>query len=94
MRRLEDFGHVKMTEELAKLDTVNQLAEKKCQVEFVAKAKLPKSDRPFGAGVLGYKVNGIKKHPECEWMAIQEPKFIDYMRNLQRNRAENSLGGL
>ena len=37
--------------------------------------------------ILCYKVNGMKKHPHCKWMAIQEPKFIDLIRNEQNIKA-------
>ena len=76
-----------MSDEVSKLEAVNQKAESDCQVEFVSKKKLPLIDRPFGNGVLGYKVNGADKHPYCNWMAIQEPKFIDLMRKQQNKRA-------
>ena len=69
------------------MQKINENAEAECQVEFVPKGKLPRIDRPFGNGVLGYKVNGMKKHPHCKWMAIQEPKFIDLIRNEQNIKA-------
>ena len=76
-----------MSSEIKKLDEINEKAEADCQVEFVPRAKLPKIDRPFGNGVLGYKVNGAKNHPQCQWMAIQEPRFIDIVRNEQNTKA-------
>jgi hypothetical protein len=76
-----------MSFEVSKMQKINENAEAECQVEFVPKGKLPRIDRPFGNGVLGYKVNGMKKHPHCKWMAIQEPKFIDLIRNEQNIKA-------
>ena len=73
--------------ELSQYDSVNEKAEADCQVQFVPRSKLAKIDRPFGNGVLGYKVNGVEHHPYCKWMAIQEPKFIDIMRAQQNKRA-------
>jgi len=74
-----------MKAELAKLDAVNEKAEAMCQVEFVEKRVLKKEDKPYGNGVLGYRVHGTD--PECQWMAIQEPKYVDIMRKIQEDRA-------
>ena len=76
-----------MKTEIEELSRVSKLAEEKCQIEFVPKSAMPQRFRPFGSGVLGYKVHGIKDHPECRWMAIQEPLFVNEIRRLQNARA-------
>ena len=85
--KVEKFGEENMSLELNKLKQINEKAENECQVQFVPKAKLPLMDRPFGNGVLGYKVNGVNEHPHCKWMAILEPQFIDLVRKEQNTKA-------
>ena len=80
--------------EVEELSKVNKLAEKKCQIEFVPKSTLPQRFRPFGTGVLGYKVRGIKNHPECRWMTMQEPIFVDKIRKSQNERALKLLNSI
>ena len=80
-----------MDAEIKIMNAVNEAAEDKCKVEFIAVNLMPKNRRPFGKGVLGYKVNGIKAHPECQWMAIEEPNFVNYMRRKQDHRASDIL---
>ena len=75
-----------MKSEIKKLSRVNKELEDKCQVEFVPKLTLPQNQRPFGEGVLGYKVHGAKDHPECHWMAIEPPNLIEEVRRLQTVR--------
>jgi hypothetical protein len=48
-----------MSFEVSKMQKINENAEAECQVEFVPKGKLPRIDRPFGNGVLGYKAQYI-----------------------------------
>ena len=76
-----------MEMEIKLLDRINQKAENDCRVKFVPKESLPKGQRPYG-NVLGYKINGLKKHPYCKWMAINEPDFIEIMRQRQNKRAQ------
>ena len=83
-----------MKTEIEELSKVNKLAEKKCQIEFVQKSTLPQIFRPFGTGVLGYKVRGIKSHPECRWMTMQEPIFVDKIRKSQNERALKLLNSI
>ena len=42
-----------MSEELSNIRAQNEEAEKKCPVTHVPKEKLPRSERPWGKGVLG-----------------------------------------
>lgn len=78
-----------MKQELIKLDHVNEQAEKDCKIQFVPRGRLPKIDRPWGpsSGILGYIVRGLKEHSYCEWMAIQELKFVELMRKRQNAKA-------
>ena len=76
--------------EVKKINEVNKAAEAKCQVQFIPKSKLPRSKQPFGAGVLGYRINGLKLYPECKWMAIAEPAFVNQLRAIQ-NKLANSI---
>lgn len=78
-----------MDQELIKLDQVNDKAEKDCQIQFVPRGRLPKADRPWGpsSGILGYKVAGVKEHPYCAWMAIQELKFVEFLRKRQNAKS-------
>ena len=52
-KKIEAFGAKKMSEELSKIRAQNEKAEKKCPVTHVPKEKLPRSERPWGKGVLG-----------------------------------------
>ena len=36
--------------------------------------------------MLGYEILGSQKYPQCKWMAIDEPKFIDYLRLSQNQK--------
>ena len=56
MKKLKDFGAVKMSEEVSKIRALNKEAEQKCPLKFVPKGKLPKNERPWGTGVLAYKL--------------------------------------
>ena len=87
MDKTKAFGEDRMKIEVKKLQKVNQAAKEKCQIEYVPKLSLPIKQRPYGSGVLGYKIHGIDEHPECLWMVIDEPKFVDILRKLQNERA-------
>ena len=58
-KKVEAFGKERMSFEVSKMQKINENAEAECQVEFVPKGKLPRIDRPFGNGVLGYKAQYI-----------------------------------
>ena len=77
--------------EVKKINDINKAAEVKCQVQFLPKSKLPKSKQLFGAGVLGYRINGLKLYPECKWMAIAEPAFVNQLRENQNKLADSVL---
>ena len=74
---------MKMEEQI--LANVNKDIEEKCQVKYLPKDELPKDKQLLGDGVLGYDILGIQKYPQCQWMAIDEWKFIDYLRILQNH---------
>ena len=42
-------------------------------------------------GPLGYRINGLKLYPECKWMAIAEPAFVNQLRAMQNKLAESVL---
>ena len=83
------FGSEKMKIEERILANVNKDIEEKCQVKYLPKDKLPKEKQLYGYGVLGYEILGIEKYPQCKWMAIDENKFIDFLRNLQNQKARS-----
>ena len=77
-----------MNNELKKLTIINQEAETKCQVKYIPKRFLSRERQPYGKGVLGNKVLGIKEYPECAWMSMNELLFIQYFRTIQDKKAE------
>ena len=83
---MANFGTDKMKIEEQKLANVNKDVEEKCQVKYLPKDELPKEKQLFGGGILGYEILGIEKYPQCKWMAIDEPKFIDYLRISQNQK--------
>ena len=87
MDKIKEFGEDRMKIEVVKFQKVNQAAKERCQIEYVPKLSLPVKERPYGSGVLGYKVHGIDAHPECGWMVMDEPKFVDILRKLQNEIA-------
>ena len=48
-------------------------------------SKLPRSERPWGSGVLGYKI--LSSDPQCKLMGMQEIAFINLVRTNQNVRA-------
>ena len=88
-RQIEKFGNEKMTVEKKKMASVNKDIEEKCQVKYLPKDELPKEKQLYGDGTFGYEILGIEKYPQCKWMAIDENKFIDFLRNLQNQKARS-----
>ena len=88
-RQIAEFGIEMMTAAKKKLVNVNKDIEEKCQVKYLPKHELPKENQLYGDGVLGYEILGIEKYPQCKWMAINENKFIDFLRNLQNQKAKS-----
>ena len=78
-----------MTVEKKKMASVNKDIEEKCQVKYLPKDELPKEKQLYGDGTFGYEILGIEKYPQCKWMAIDENKFIDFLRNLQNQKARS-----
>ena len=85
------FGSDKMKIEERILANVNKDIEEKCQVKYLPKYQLPKEKQLWGNGVLGYEILGIQKYPQCQWMAIDETKFIDYLRLSQNQKAYEEM---
>ena len=85
-KEIANFGSDKMKIEEQKLANVNKDIEEKCQVKYLPKDELPKEKQLYGGGILGYEILGIEKYPQCKWMAIDEPKFIDYLRLSQNQK--------
>ena len=83
--KLEAFGAEKMSKELEKIQGLNQEAKERCPVKNVPISKLPKSERPWGSGVLGYKI--LSSDPQCKLMGMQEIAFINLVRTNQNIRA-------
>ena len=83
--KIEAFGAEKMLKELPKIQTLNNETKERCPLKFVPKGKLPRSERPYGAGILGYQI--LSKDPQCKLMGMQELAFIDLVRNIQKGRA-------
>ena len=83
--KIEVFGTDKMLEELPKIQGLNNEAKERCPLKFVPKGKLPRNERPYGAGILGYKI--LSNDPQCKLMGMQELAFIDLVRNIQKGRA-------
>ena len=73
--------------EVDKFKNMTQELGQKCQVKYIPKNELPMNQRLYGQDTLGYEILGIKEHPQCQWMAMNELKFIDYLRNLQHQKA-------
>ena len=69
------------------LANANNDIEEKCQVKYLPKDQLSKGKQLYGEGVLGYEIIGIQKYPQCQWMAIDELKFIEYLRQSQNKKA-------
>ena len=85
-KEIAKFGSEKMKMEEQILANVNKDIEEKCQVKYLPKDELPKEKQLYGGGILGYEILGIEKYPQCKWMAIDEPKFIDYLRLSQNQK--------
>ena len=69
--------------EVDKFKNMTQELAQNCQVKYIPSNELPMNQRLYGQGTLGYDVLGIKDHPQCQWIAMDELKFIDYLRKLQ-----------
>ena len=69
--------------EVDKFKNMTQELGQKCQVKYIPKNELPMNQRLYGQDTLGYDVLGIEDHPQCQWIAMDELKFIDYLRKLQ-----------
>ena len=76
-----------MKTEVNKFIDMTQGIAQKCQVKYIPQNELPKNQRLYGQDTLGYKILGMEEHPQCQWMAMNELKFIDYLRNLQHQKA-------
>ena len=75
-----------MKTEVNKFTDMTEEIAQKCQVKYIPKNELPNNERLYGRDTLGYKILGIEEHPQCQWMAMNELKFIDYLRNLQHQK--------
>ena len=75
-----------MKTEVNKFIDMTQEIAQKCQVKYIPQNELPKNQRLYGQDTLGYKILGMEEHPQCQWMAMNELKFIDYLRNLQHQK--------
>ena len=85
-KEIANFGSNKMKIQEQKLANVNKDIEEKCQVKYLPNDQLPKEKKLYGDGMLGYEILGSQKYPQCKWMAIDEPKFIDYLRLSQNQK--------
>ena len=83
--KLSAYGSEKMAQEVELLRAWNKRAEERCPLKYVAKGRLPRNERPWGNGVLGYKM--LTNDPDCQLMAMQELRFIDLVRETQKKKA-------
>ena len=72
--------------EVEKFEDMTQDLAQKCQVKYVPQNELPMNKKLYGQDTLGYEILGIKEHPQCQWMAMDELKFIDFIRKLQHEK--------
>ena len=76
--------------EVQKFENMTQDLAQKCQVKYILQNQLPMSKKLYGVDTLGYEIIGVKEHPQCQWMAMDELKFIDILRDSQ-NQELNEL---
>ena len=87
---VENFGLDKMEHELEILRHANSEMAKQCEIKQVSNEELNPDDKLYGSGVLGYKMNTDNK--ECVFMGMKEVKFLNILRKLQTQRAEEISG--
>lgn len=75
--------------EIEAFHQANEKAQAKCNIKQVENKDLDPEQRWYGHGVLAYKLNKDIIDEECRFMAMNELKFLDYLRNLQIHRLEN-----
>ena len=71
--------------EVDKFQNMTQDLAQKCQVKYIPQNKLPKQEQLYGQDIFGYKILG-KEHPQCQWIAMDEMKFMDYVRKIQNQK--------
>ncbi len=84
-QRLKSYGHDQMESEIKRLTGANGYAKKWCIREEVPNETLPPSERLWGHGLLGYRIN--KKSVTCKFYGMLENKFLDYLRAVQTKKA-------
>ena len=76
--------------EIQKFQNMTHDLAQKCQVKYILQNQLPMSKKLYGVDTLGYEIIGVKENPQCQWMAMDELKFIDILRDSQ-NQELNEL---
>ena len=76
--------------EVDKFKDMTQELAQKCQVKYIPQSKLPKDQQLYGQDIFGYEILGKEEHPQCQWIAMDEIKFIDYLRKLQNQKIVSS----
>ena len=76
--------------EIDKFQDMTQKLAQKCQVKYIPKNKLPVNQRLYGQDIFGYEILGKQEYPQCQWIAMDEMKFMDYVRKLQNQNIARS----
>ena len=72
--------------EIEKFQDMNRELALKCQVKYIPQKELPINQRLYGQDIFGYEILGKHKYPQCKWIAMDEMKFMDHVRNLQNQK--------
>ncbi|TRY70384.1 hypothetical protein TCAL_08906 [Tigriopus californicus] len=91
---LRKFGETKMANELSILNTITSGIEERCIADRVNNYKIKGQFKLYGDGnMMGFQLkNGTDR--DCESYAWPEVKFLDLVRNAQRNRTDQILVSL
>ena len=76
--------------EVDKFKDMTQELAQKCQVKYIPQSKLPNDQQLYGQDIFGYEILGKEEHPQCQWIAMDEMKFMDYVRKMQNQKILSS----
>lgn len=85
-KKVASFGVKKMKQEVKVLQAANDNVSKKCSVKAENNEDLTGSSKLWGKDMMGLTVS-LENDAFCKFYGISEMSFIDYLRDIQSERA-------
>jgi len=84
-QKLDNFGHLRLKQELSLLEKENNKTKELCGLQMTKNENLVGEKKLWGNGVVGYQTE--TDLPICRYMSMAENAFLDYLREIQGERA-------